>query len=249
MRIAIFVLLLVVCLPLEAAVSHKTPVLVELFTSEGCSSCPPADALLVSLGQATNFEEADVIPLAFHVDYWDSLAWKDPFSSKEWTDRQNRYARFLGSPSIYTPQMIIDGKLEAVGSRREDVFASIRKSTRIGKTPLLLKWSSATNARILRIEIASLAALPALEARVYLAIAESKLSSEILRGENAGKKFTHESVVRSLRTLEGFFLNGLAVQEFPVEVKDAWISRNLSAVVFIQSIKDGQILGISRIAF
>lgn len=249
MRIAILLLFFAASLRLEAVVSKKVPVLVELFTSEGCSSCPPADAIFASLGKVTNLDEAEVIPLAFHVDYWDRLGWKDPYSSKEWTERQNQYARTLGNAQIYTPQMIIDGKNEAVGSRQEDVSASIRKAARIGKTPLLLKWMPATNERILRIEIASLAALPVAEAKVFLAVTESSLTSEVLRGENDGKKLRHEAVVRSLGTLEGFFLNGTSVRETPIAVKEDWNAKNLSAVVFIQSQKDRQVLGIGRIAF
>src|SRR5262245_61880827 len=102
--------------PAFAAAEPRPPVLVELFTSEGCSSCPPADAALAALARDPALKSAEVIPLELHVDYWNDLGWADPFSAPEFTARQEDYARLLGSDGLYTPQMVIDGWVSGVAS-------------------------------------------------------------------------------------------------------------------------------------
>src|SRR6516164_7919120 len=109
--------LIIAVLPAQAG---ERPIVVELFTSEGCSSCPPADKLLAELAN-----RPDVLALSFHVDYWDRLGWKDPYSSREATKRQNRYATLLDLATVYTPQIVVDGKWQAVGSDRPDVEHAI----------------------------------------------------------------------------------------------------------------------------
>src|SRR5215468_11074005 len=108
------------------------PVLVELFTSEGCSSCPPADAFLADLASGRVSAGAEVVPLALHVDYWNRLGWKDPFSSSAFTERQAMYEKMRG---IYTPQMVVDGENELVGSNRSRALDVIRAAARAPKTP------------------------------------------------------------------------------------------------------------------
>src|SRR5271155_289986 len=116
------------CLALGIAPLHagERPIVVELFTSEGCSSCPPADALLAELAG-----RSDVLALSFHVDYWDRLGWKDPFSSPDATERQDRYSTLLHLATVYTPQIVVDGKWQAVGSDRSEVdraFATAQRN-------------------------------------------------------------------------------------------------------------------------
>src|SRR6266853_2599804 len=125
--IKICALLLSLCLGVHIApaAAGERPIVVELFTSEGCSSCPPADALLAELAS-----RPDVLALSFHVDYWDRLVWKDPFSSHEATERQNRYATLLDLASVYTPQIVVDGRWQAVGSDRADVEQALDRSRR-----------------------------------------------------------------------------------------------------------------------
>src|SRR5574337_814125 len=115
-------------LTVPASGGPRAPVLVELFTSEGCSSCPPADALLARLDQTQPVSGAEVIALKEHVDYWDHLGWRDPYSSELFTARQNAYAHAFGKDGIYTPQMIVDGRTEFVGSRESLARQAIRRA-------------------------------------------------------------------------------------------------------------------------
>src|ERR1700730_4270909 len=119
----------------------STPVLVELFTSEGCSSCPPADALLMRLGRTQPVREADVIVLEEHVNYWDSLGWKDPFSSDAATARQEEYGQAFGGRQVYTPQMVVDGKAEFVGSAESAAVRALRAAGATPKPAVSLSWA------------------------------------------------------------------------------------------------------------
>src|SRR6266850_6744481 len=123
--------------------SAGNPVVVELFTSEGCSSCPPADALLARLADERLPGNVQLIALEEHVDYWNDLGWTDPFSSRDWTSRQYAYARALGNGNAYTPQMVVDGTVEFVGSRTQQARDSILKAAGKTKIPVVLAQGSA----------------------------------------------------------------------------------------------------------
>lgn len=160
--------------------------LVELFTSQGCSSCPPADALLGELAG-----DPDVLPLAFHVTYWDGLGWTDGFADMRFDERQRTYAKVLGVSSIYTPQMVVGGELDVVGSSRSRVLAAIGVArTHGGARPLHV----AANGRV-----AVPADLERVGTELWAAAWDGPRTVTIERGENAGRTLTYHNVVRWLQ--------------------------------------------------
>src|SRR5215469_17912855 len=182
-------LLLSVCLALSAASARagERPIVVELFTSEGCSSCPPADALLAELAN-----RPDVLALSFHVDYWDRLGWRDPYSSHEATERQNRYATLLHLTSVYTPQIIVDGKWQAVGSDRADVEHALdlaRRSRKDISVTLALDHGQAH---------VNMGAVDVAAGSVILIGFDRRHVTAVKRGENGGRILAHVDVVRGV---------------------------------------------------
>jgi hypothetical protein len=172
--------------PVPASVSDQ-PVVVELFTSQGCNSCPPAEALLGELAK-----RHDVLPLAFHVDYWDYIGWKDPFGSPDATDRQQRYSRALGLNMVYTPQMVIDGTHDAVGSDQAAVNAAIAASAAEPKLKLVVLRDDQGKYKV---DIP--AGDPGKEAAtVWIALFDHAHKTEVQRGENAGQTLVEYNIVR-----------------------------------------------------
>lgn len=213
---------------IAATSGRAKPVLVELFTSEGCSSCPPADRLLTAMSKE-KFAGAETITLAYHVDYWDRLGWKDRFSSAEYSQRQEAYASKFGLSSIYTPQIVVDGAAEFVGGNRAKATEVIAKapSNPAGFVDLALKNG------ILTINIRDLPDHGG--STVYLAIAESSLKTKVGAGENSGSTLEHTSVVRKLIPI-GTIKNGeqrfAAERDVPTDKE--WNTANLKYVVFTQ---------------
>ena len=222
------------------------PVLVELFTSEGCSSCPPADALLAQLARTQPVRGANVIVLEEHVDYWDRLGWKDPFSSEAATDRQTDYGAAFGGEQIYTPQMVVDGHAEFAGSSGGDALRAIRAASQAQKPAVQLSWQ---NDGALSLHIESLPNFSAGDKpEVFLAITESMLRSDVRRGENAGRSLEHDGVVRQLVPLGKI---STPAQEYSstatVHPAREWNRKNLRAVVFVQERHSRRILAVSAI--
>jgi hypothetical protein len=179
----------------------RTPVLVELFTSEGCSSCPPADALLSRLDATQFVPGAQAIVLSEHVTYWNHLGWSDPFSLEEMTQRQSRYASRFGLDSVYTPQAIVDGEAQVLGSDSEALGHAIAaaamkaKAERHGQLTIEgAHWSGST---------ISFAVKPpdGLEGVLTVVLAEDATQSSVGRGENAGRTLHHVAVVRRMQTV------------------------------------------------
>ena len=201
------------------------PIVVELFTSEGCSSCPPADALLVELAG-----RSDVLALSFHVDYWDRLGWKDPFSSPAATQRQQRYADLLGLATVYTPQIVVDGKWQAVGSDRADVKHALdlaRRKHREVPVTLVLDHGQA------HIKLGP--GGDAASAAVLLIGFDLRHVTAVKRGENGGRTLVHVDVVRGI---EEMARSGGGEIEAPIP----WHSDRIAAVV---QAADGRILGVA----
>lgn len=180
--------------------SSRTPILIELFTSEGCSSCPPADALLERLDRSQPARGAELIVLSEHVDYWDDIGWKDPYSSHEYSERQSAYASHFGLGSIYTPQMVVDGHIELVGSDERRAAQAIANATKMAKTPVTLSSIRLSDDTVtLHLETGPLASsAEGGSAEVLIATADDSDESHVSRGENAGRTLTHVAVLRNL---------------------------------------------------
>jgi hypothetical protein len=163
----------------------SSPVVVELFTSQGCSSCPPADELLGRIARDASLR-GRVIPLAFHVDYWDHLGWRDPFSSAEWTQRQRDYVRALGISGAYTPQAVVGGRREFVGSNERQMFSAIEETS---KTKATASVSVANN--VARIDSPR-------ELELIALAVENAQTTNVARGENGGRTLTNYAIVRKL---------------------------------------------------
>jgi hypothetical protein len=170
--------------------------LIELYTSEGCSSCPPADRLLAELAASSRDR---VYALSFHVDYWNDLGWADPFSSGMYTDRQQAYARALGLRGLYTPQMIVNGSDEFTGSDRNRAEAAIARalSTPPGlRLAMHPRWT-APDTLAVDFEVSRASR----DAAVFLAVAQREAVTSVGAGENAGRTLRHENVVRALASV------------------------------------------------
>ena len=224
------------------------PVLVELFTSEGCSSCPPADALLSSLGRTQPVRGADIIVLEEHVNYWDRLGWKDPFSSEAATARQNEYGVAFGGNQVYTPQMIVDGREEVVGSSETDALRAIRAATQARKPAIQLSWGKDDT---LGIHVEPLNNAGQHDGQeLFVIVAENMLHSDVKRGENAGRALEHNGVVRQLLPL-GKIDAAPAGFSSSVAVHSAheWNRANLRVVVFVQERRSPHVLAARAISF
>jgi hypothetical protein len=167
----------------------QAPLVIELFTSQGCSSCPPADVLLNKLARDGKLAGRPLAPLSFHVDYWDDLGWADPYASPAWSERQRQYAHALGDNRVYTPELVIGGRVGMVGSDSSRAHKAILAAPTQQKLAASATWSKAS----ITIE----ATAPA-DADVLVAIYQDGTRTKVPRGENAGETLTADRVVRRL---------------------------------------------------
>jgi hypothetical protein len=225
--------------------SDLGPVVLELFTSEGCSSCPPADAFLKQLDDAGHVNEVEIIAIEEHVDYWDSLGWRDPFSSHDWTARQEDYARSLGHDGIYTPQLVVNGRRDLVGSSSREARQDIVEASKIPNASLRFSTVD-VSAKSAEFSISIENAPPeARSARLLIAVTERGLASNVLRGENEGRNLSHAPVLRSLTNVQIPKGNssGLTEVKATVHLDPSWKRENLRFVAFLQDPDSLHILG------
>jgi hypothetical protein len=227
----------------------RTPVLVELFTSEGCSSCPLADTLLAKLQANQPVDDALIIPLSEHVDYWDNERWRDRFSSPLFSTRQASYVQALQENEVYTPQMVVDGQKGFVGSEEKTAIAAIAASAKQPKATVELVVTSHREGSVgLTISISGLAARqPAEPDSVFVAVTENNLSNQVQGGENEGRRLSHQAVVRTF-TKVGFAKQGAKTELQSVLHLDlSWKRNDLAIVAFVQGQVSGRILGSGEV--
>ncbi|MGH9571384.1 MAG: DUF1223 domain-containing protein, partial [Candidatus Angelobacter sp.] len=206
-----------------------------------CSSCPPADELLGRLRNDPGADGMEVIPLGFHVDYWNHLGWQDRFSSPQYSRRQEDYTRKLRLDGPYTPQMIVDGTREFVGS---DASAARRAISGAASAPALVQISLLPAEGKLSVKAS---AEPGISGQLLLAITEDNLSSHVGAGENSGRMLHHSAVVRDFRQI-GKLHNGNFQGTVPLRVGSDWKHGDLHVVVFVQDPGTGRIEGAASVA-
>ncbi|MGA8872934.1 MAG: DUF1223 domain-containing protein, partial [Candidatus Acidiferrales bacterium] len=226
---------------------------VELFTSEGCSDCPPADRLLAHLQRTQPVAGADVIALEEHVDYWNSQGWVDPFSSAQFTERQTDYVHsFRLNSGPYTPQMVVEGSAQFVGSNERAALAAIAKAAENPEMPVTIEQIPDSNSDAgkvqLHVQVGPAASGQAgRRADVLLAITEDDLSSNVSAGENAGAHLEHYGVVRELRSIGHLDASGAFSTDTKVNLSHHRKRDNLRVVVFVQDHSSLAVLGASAI--
>ncbi len=212
--------------------AEAPPVVVELFTSQGCSSCPPADEYLRELAATPG-----ILAFSMHVDYWNRLGWSDPFSSPEITERQRDYARNLGAGFVYTPQMVVMGRAHAVGSKRAEVARFIARARAERPPPPAISISRAAPAR-LRIAIGAKSFVG--RATVWLIAYDTLHTTKIGAGENGGRTLTYANVVRALRQV-GLWVGSAA--EFDVDIATETKRGYERYAVIVQAGTSGPVIG------
>jgi hypothetical protein len=235
--------------PSPAPIPGKSVVVLELYTSQGCSSCPPADKVLSDFGQDPQLRDK-VIPLAFHVDYWDYIGWDDPFASPRWSERQRRYGkRAFDTRRIYTPQLVINGKEHLVGSNRSGARSRIDAASGFAALASVSGQAKTTKGRIdvdatIRIEHATD------QLDVLLVLYENDVKTRVTRGENTGRTLTNNFIVRRLSRVSSIDgKKGTTTQiKSSVEVEPDWNQDNLGVVLLVQNPETMAIAGAQRLS-
>ena len=219
-----------------------TPVLVELFTSEGCSSCPPADALLTKLSQLQPVKSADIIVLSEHVDYWDHLGWRDRFSSSLLTERQREYGVTLHLSDVYTPQMVIDGTKQFVGSDAPHILGAIQHEAQTTKLTLTLSKPTIDGVHVAA--SISIATPPRLQGDLYAALVDPSDTTSVHGGENKGRSLQFVNVVRTFQHVGSLKDLRSGPRSFTLEAPMNSNPATMRLVVFAQGQDSGPVLGV-----
>ncbi len=222
-----------------SAPANNQPVLVELYTSQGCSSCPPADRVLSTLGHKGSVAGVPVIPLAYHVDYWNYLGWRDPLSSSKWSERQRVYARAVASGRVYTPQLIVDGRSHVVGSDRRKVANRVRAAAAARKLGVSAKLTRARGTVDVAVSVPKIVGRRDVD--IVVALYENEVTTRVSRGENKGRVLRNDYIVRRLKR---FGPTRTVTARFKLE--PSWRSAKLGAVAFVRERKSLAVIGAVR---
>ena len=221
-----------------ASAQSSTPVVVELFTSEGCSSCPPADDFLRALDAKQPIEGTQLITLAEHVDYWDNQGWRDIYSDHSYTVRQDNYATRMGLKTAYTPELVVDGVVECSGNDRQRAIQAIEKARTQTKVSLRISSAILENGRV-HAHIES-GAVPD-KADVFIALALDHAESQVLRGENKGRHLQHVAIARNIVKLGKIGKGSTFAKD--VEIKTDGKDAAYRLLAFLQEPNQGKIIG------
>jgi len=229
------------------ATAANTPVVLELFTSEGCSSCPPADRLLESLDEKQPFPGAELVVLSEHVDYWNGDGWTDPFSAPQFSERQRWYADQFRIDSVYTPQIVVDGQTQSVGGDLAAIRRAVETALRSPKVAVSIS-ASADQGKTIKFHLTSSDVSKSDgTATVYIALAEGKAESHVGKGENRGRMLTHVAVVRVLSTVGKVKAGTAFAKDVELPKPQSLSASHYRVVAFLQSEKSHRIIGATEL--
>ena len=231
--------------PTASPDQSRVPILLELFTSEGCSSCPPVDDFVRRMDQNQPVTGAELIVLSEHVDYWDHDGWKDKYSSAQFTERQNGYVHALNLQTAYTPQMILDGYLELKGNTSE-IEQTFAKALKAQKIPVRIASASIEAPSQLKVRIEAGGAEKHGGA-VWVAVALDHAASQVSAGENSGRQLQHVAVVEELRKIGKLDKGKSFSQDVVIKLKPDTDPKNLRIIAFVQEPNEGKVLGVAGV--
>jgi hypothetical protein len=227
----------------SSAATTPAPILVELFTSEGCSSCPPADALLQQLDSSQPISGAQLIVLSEHVTYWDHLGWKDPYSSSYVTERQANYVTRFSLASSYTPEMVVDGTTEFVGNNVQLAKEALEKAHLVQKAPIHISSISSEVPGKLQAYVEANALTQAPSADIYFVVALNHAESQVEKGENQGHHLTYVAVVKSMTKVGTVDKSHRFAKQIEVKLDPQTDLTNVRVIAFLQQRGSGPVIG------